>query len=186
MEYEDIWKEEIALIQSIIAKTPLIKTIKWGSEVFTYKDKNVVSYGAFKNYVAIWFYNGVFLKDPCQVLINAQDGKTKSLRQWRFESRSQINEQQILEYIQEAIENEEKGLKIKPDKFAPMTPPEWFQQILEQDPTLLNAFTKLTPGKQKEYILYIEEPKQEATKTKRLEKIIPMILAGQGLNDRYK
>ncbi|MGC9352756.1 MAG: YdeI/OmpD-associated family protein [Mariniphaga sp.] len=121
-----------------------------------------------------------------KVLVNAQKGVTKSLRQWRFTSLEEIDEKKILEYIHEAIEIEQKGLKIKPEKFKPAEAPKLLTDALVADEKLDSAFGKLTPGKQKEYILYIKEAKQEATKIKRLEKIKPMILEGVGLNDKYK
>ena len=180
------WSEELELLVSIINKLPLEKTIKWGAEVFTYNGKNVVSYGGFKNYFMLWFFNGVFLEDKYKVLINAQEGKTKSLRQWRFTSITEIDENKITEYINEAIEIEKKGLKISPDKFVAIPISEILEKEFKNDKTLKSAFEKLTPGKQKEYIVYINEAKQETTKLKRLEKIKIMILQGIGLNDKYK
>lgn len=180
------WKAELEVLASIIAKAPLDKSIKWGAEVFTYKGKNVVSYGGFKNYFTIWFYNGVFLKDEDKVLMNAQEGKTKSLRQWRFTSINEIDEKKILDYINEAIAIEDKGLKIKPEKFTPIATPALLEVLLNKDKVLRTAFEQLTPGKQKEYIIYLNEAKQETTKTTRLNKIIPMIIQGIGLNDKYK
>ena len=186
MSYEDKWSHEISLLRLIISKTKLIKEIKWGSEVFTFNDKNVVSYGAFKNYFAVWFYNGVFLKDSKNVLVSAQEGKTKSLRQWRMRSVDEIDEITLLEYINEAIEIEKLGLKIKPEPFKAVFPCRLFADALQEDANLRAGFEKLSPGKQKEYVLYIDEAKQEVTKQNRIAKIIPMILSGSGLNDKYK
>ena len=176
----------MGLIKAIIQKTELIPAIKWGTEVYTYNGRNVLSAGGFKNHFTIWFYNGVFLKDKYKVLVNASEGKTKSLRQWRFTSAEEINEKRILEYIREAIAIEERGLKIKPAKFKPLPVPEILASCFKEDKNLKIAFEQLTPGRQKEYIIYLNEPKQEATKSKRLEKIKPMILRGVGLNDKYK
>jgi uncharacterized protein YdeI (YjbR/CyaY-like superfamily) len=108
------------------------------------------------------------------------------LRQWRFTSAEEINEKRILEYIREAIAIEQQGLKIKPAKFKPLPVPEILASCFKEDKNLKIAFEQLTPGRQKEYIIYLNEPKQEATKSKRLEKIKPMILRGVGLNDKYK
>ncbi|MDI9341511.1 MAG: YdeI/OmpD-associated family protein [Sediminibacterium sp.] len=186
MPYNEKWAEELELIASIVSKAPLEKSIKWGADVYTYNNKNVVSYGGFKNFFTLWFYNGVFLKDKYKVLINASEGKTISLRQWRFTSKAEINEQKILEYIYEAIEIEKQGLKIKPAKFTPASVPPILSNAFKSDKKLKAAFEKLTPGKQKEYILYLNAPKQEKTQFTRLEKITPMILQGVGLNDKYK
>lgn len=180
------WKEELEIVAAIISKQPLEKTIKWGTEVFTYNGKNVVSYGGFKNYFSIWFYNGIFLKDTYKVLVNANEEKTKSLRQWRFSSKDEIDEKKIAAYIKEAIEIEKKGLKIKPEKFQPIPAPDLFKKELNKNKTLKTSFEKLTPGKQKEYIIFINEAKQEQTKLNRIEKITPLIIQGIGLNDKYK
>ena len=186
MQKNTQWSEELSLLASIINKASLEKSIKWGAEVFTWNGKNVISYGGFKNFFTLWFYNGVFLEDKYNVLVTASEGKTKSLRQWRFTSMSEIDEKKILEYILEAIEIEKKGLKIKPEKFVTIPPPQILQDVLRTNETFYDAYKKLTPGKQKEYIIYLNEAKQEATRTKRLEKIIPMIIEGKGLNDKYK
>jgi uncharacterized protein YdeI (YjbR/CyaY-like superfamily) len=186
MQNNNLWSKELELVVSIINKLPLEKTIKWGAEVFTYNRKNVVSYGGFENYFMLWFFNGVFLEDKDKVLVNAQEGKTKSARQWRFTSFAEIDENKITAYINEAIEIQKKGLKIAPDKFIEIPVVEILEKEFKNDTILKTAFEKLTPGKQKEYIIYINEAKHETTKLKRLEKIKPIISQVIGLNDKYK
>ncbi len=186
MQQNKQWQKELSILASIIEKVNLEKTIKWGAEVFTFNGKNVISYVGFKNHFALWFFNGVFLKDKYKVLGNAQEGKTKSLRHWKFYTVDEIDENKILEYIKEAIEVEKKGLKIVADKFKPIDCPEILLEALNKNKSLKSAFEKLSPGKQKEYMIYINEAKQEITKLKRVEKICPMILANIGLNDKYK
>lgn len=179
------WNEELNLLTEIVEKSGLEKTIKWGAPVYTHKGKNIISFGGFKNHFALWFYNGVFLKDPYKVLVSAQE-RTKALRQWRFHSIDEIDEKIILEYIEESVENSEKGKEIKPEKFKSVPVPELLLNELNSNEKLKSSFEKLTPGKQKEYNLYIEEAKQEKTKLARIEKIKPLILNDLGLNDKYK
>ncbi len=186
MQQNKNWQDELNILAEIINKADLTKTIKWGAEVFTYNGKNVISYGGFKNYFALWFFNGVFLKDPYKVLENAQEGKTKSLRHWKFYSKEEINEKRILSYINEAIDVEKKGLKISPEKFKALDIPDLLKHAFKIDKTFKQAFDMLSPGKQKEYINYINEAKQENTKLNRIEKIKPMILSGIGLNSKYE
>ena len=186
MQNNQQWAEELVRIADILAKSGLPASVKWGAEVFTYQGKNVVSYGGFKNFVSIWFYNGVFLSDPYRVLVTASEGKTKSLRQWRFSSIDEIDEAKILEYVREAIDIEVKGLKLAPEKHQPAEVPELLAEALSDDPDLKAAFEKLTSGKQKEYCLYVAEAKQEATKLSRIEKIKPMIHKGEGLHDKHR
>ena len=102
------WATELEILQTIISKTNLVETIKWGAPVYTLNGKNIVGITGFKNHFALWFYKGIELKDSNKVLVNAQEGVTKSLRQWRFTSKLEINEKLILEYIEEA-----KSLEIK-------------------------------------------------------------------------
>lgn len=180
------WTTELSRLAEIISELPLEKTVKWGSDVYTYNGKNVVSFAGFKNHFALWFFNGVFLKDPKKVLINTGEGKTKSLRQWRFISGEEINAATIKAYVLEAIEVEKQGLKIKPEKHQPVTIPSLLNKAFKEDAAFNKAFKSLTSGKQKEYCLHINEAKQEATKLKRLQKIKPLVLEGKGLYDKYK
>lgn len=179
------WAEELDLLKSIIAKTSLVETRKWGGDVYTHNGKNIIGIGGFKNYFTIWFFNGVFLKDEAQVLVNAQEGVTKALRQWRFYNQNEVNENLVLAYIAEAIANEEKGLVHKPEKKATVISGFLHHQLAE-DGLLKAHFDKLTPYKQREYMEYIDTAKREETKIARMQKIKPMIMADKGLNDQYK
>lgn len=184
-KHSNKWEEELLLLKSIIDKTELIETTKWGGPVFVYEKKNVIGLGGFKDYFAIWFFNGVFLKDDKKKLINAQEDKTKSLRQWRFTSKEEVNEKEVLDYILEAIENEKQGKIIKPAKKEAIIS-ELLEKEMSQNPALAEAFQKFSPYKQYEFLEYIETAKQEKTKLSRIEKIIPMILKNVGLNDKYR
>ena len=179
------WDEEIEMLHAIVRKTPMVETTKWGGPVYTYKDKNVVGIGGFKSYFGIWFYNGVFLKDEKQLLLNANEENTKSLRQMRFQSKAEIDEKVILEYLSEAMVIEEKGLAIPKAKKETIIP-EILQKALDVNSELAIKFQAFSPYKQREFIEHITSAKQEKTQITRLEKIIPMILAEKGLNDKYR
>lgn len=179
------WNDELEILKTIVNKTNLKEEIKWGGPVYTYLKKNVIGIGGFKSYFGIWFFNGVFLKDEQKLLINAQEGTTKSMRQMRFNSINEIDEKVILQYIQEAISIEEKGLTVKPTKKESIHS-DLLNEALNLNDNLKNAFNGFTPYKQREFIEYIETAKQEKTKLTRLEKIKPMILSNTGLNDKYR
>ncbi len=179
--------EALTLLRAIINTTVLEETVKWNAPVYALKGKNVVGLGAFKNHFGIWFFNGVFLKDEQQLLVNAQENKTKALRQMRFESIETIDKAIVLAYVKEAIENQELGKEIKPDRSKKETIiPEELNTELEKDTALQTAFNALSPSKQREYCEHIASAKREATKLSRLEKIKPMILQNKGLHDKYK
>jgi uncharacterized protein YdeI (YjbR/CyaY-like superfamily) len=179
------WSKELEFLKSIIAQTELIETIKWGGCIYVFNGKNVLGIGGFKNYFAIWFFNGVFLKDEKQVLVNAQEGVTKSLRQWRFSSKEELDETVVLDYIHEAIKNEKQGKQLKPEK-GKIIVSELLQKELDADSNLAEAFLKFPLYKQKEFLEHIETAKREETKRSRIEKIRPMLLQNIGLNDKYK
>src|SRR5690606_3235052 len=123
--------------------------------------------------------------DKYNVLITASEGKTKALRQWRFSSSDEIEPDKIKTYIQEAIQTVIDGKEIKPEKSQTPVLAGILKKTLTQDKQLSEAFKKLTPGKQKEYILYVDEAKQEKTKLSRIDKIKSLILEGKGLHDKY-
>jgi len=180
------FQEELEWLKSIIRKTVLKETIKWGTEVYTHNGKNVLGLVAFKNFFSLWFYNGVFLEDKHKVLINANEEKTKALRQWRFTSKEEIKEDLILQYVNEAIQNEEVGKIWKPQKSKAPEIPSLLKAAFDKDKKLKSAFEKLSPYKQKEFIEHISSAKRDATKQCRLEKAVPMILKGVGLHDKYR
>ncbi len=179
------FSEALSILRDIINTTELEETVKWSAPVYTLNDKNVIGLGAFKKHFGIWFFNGVFLKDKQNLLVNAQEEKTKALRQMRFESVNEIDKNIVLAYVKEAIENQKLGKEIKPDRSKKETIiPQELKSILVSD--LKTSFENLSAYKQREYCEYISSAKREATKQTRLEKIKPMILQGVGLNDKYK
>ena len=182
------WAEALDKIKSILSQTELQETIKWGTPAFTYNNKNIVGLAAFKNYVALWFFKGMFLKDEQKVFVQP-DEETKVMRQWRFASSDEIakNEKLILHYIREAIEVEKAGISAaKKIEKKPMPVSELLKDALAKDAALASAFETLSPYKQKEYIEHIESAKREQTKLDRLQKIRPMIINKLGLHDKYK
>lgn len=187
-EYFSWHPEYIAVLnklRSIVNTSNLQEKMKWGIPTYCLGNKNVVGIGAFKSYVGIWFFNGVFLKDKSQVLINAQEGKTKGMRQWRFQSLEEINSTLIRVYIEEAIQNQKEGKEIKPEK-KPLNIPDELKEALASDIQLHEAFEELTLSYKREYADYIAEAKRADTRNKRLIKVLPMILSKIGLNDKYR
>ncbi|WP_417444205.1 YdeI/OmpD-associated family protein [Joostella sp.] len=181
------WKEELLSLRSILLETELEETIKWGVPTYTIANKNVVGIAAFKSYVGLWFHNGALLKDDARVLINAQEGKTVALRQWRFISIKDIDDSKklIKKYTEEAITNQKLGKEVLLPKKKTIVS-KVFEIALKEDNKLNEAFNTLTKGKQKEYHEYISEAKRDTTKLSRLEKATPLILTGKGLYDKYK
>ena len=126
------------------------------------------------------------LADAKGVLINAQEGKTKALRQWRFDSKKEIDSRLIKAYVKEAVTLQAQGVQIKADRARPVEIPRHLKAALSEDKKANSGFKALSKGKQREYAEYIADAKRDETKIKRIAKIMPMIVAGKGLNDKYR
>ncbi len=182
------WQQSLILLRDILLSTQMTETIKWRVPVYTYEGKNIVGIGAFKSYVGLWFFQGALLKDKKKKLINAQEGVTKALRQWRFNSVKEIEEESktIKQYLEEAILNQKQGKEIKPERKKSLDIPKELYDIFTKDTKVKECFYSLSLPKQREYAEYIIEAKRDETKQKRLLKIVPIILKGKGLNDKYR
>jgi len=181
-------QQALILLRDIIRSTEIEETVKWGAPAYTINGKNVAGMAAFKSYTGIWFFQGALLKDKKKKLINAQDGVTKALRQWRFNSIEEISADAglIKEYLEEAIGNQKQGKAIKPTKKAPPIVPNELKQLLKSNSNLKNSFESFSESKRREFTDYISEAKRQETKQKRLDKVAPMILDGVGLYDKYR
>lgn len=187
IEEHQNFREALTILRDIINTTEVEETIKWSAPIYAVNGKNILGLGAFKKHFGIWFFNGVFLKDEHNLLVNAQENKIKALRQMRFESIKDINKNIVLLYVKEAIENQKLGKEIKPDRKKKKTIiPDELKTVLDSKNELKLAFNNLSPYKQREYCEYIDTAKRAATKQTRLEKITPIILKGMGLHDKYK
>ncbi|HET8839075.1 MAG TPA: YdeI/OmpD-associated family protein [Flavobacteriaceae bacterium] len=179
------WRSELEQFREMILTTALDENIKWGAPVYSLDGKNVVGMAAFKNHVALWFYNGAFLTENTGLLSRSSES-TKSLRQIKFQKGDAIRTEILREYITEAIQNQREGKERKPERNKKLEIPEELSKVFENNPELKKAFNELTLGKQREYCEYIVTAKRDATKQSRIEKIIPMVIKGKGLNDKYK
>jgi len=186
LEMHAKWSSELTKLRKALQATELEETVKWGGPCYTLMGKNVVGLGAFKEYVALWFHQGVFLKDPLGVLINCQEGVTKALRQWRFASLQEIKNKDIQLYLKEAILNQRAGKELKPARKKLLAPPPELANALADNQAAREGFAQLTPGRQCEYSEYIIAAKRASTKQSRLKKVLPMIVEGIGLNDKYR
>lgn len=179
------WQKEYLKLRTIALDCGLDEELKWGCPCYTYKKSNIVLIHGFKEYCAFLFHKGVLLKDTENILIQ-QTKNVQSARQIRFTNDQEIDELKDLlkAYIYEAIEVEKAGLEVEFKKTKEFDVPEEFQVKLDENIKLKKAFESLTPGRQRGYLLYFSNAKQSKTRMRRIEKYIPHILNGKGLNDR--
>lgn len=178
------WVEELMLLRQLVLETGLKEEIKWGVPVYTHNGKNIVTVNALKESANIGFYKGVLLADHHHIL--QQQGNIQSGRIVRFTNTSDILKiGEVLKlYIREAIELEDKGIKIELKK-EPEPLPEELEQAFDDDPLFRKAFYALTPGRQRGYSIYFSQPRQPATRRSRIEKCKNLIFNGIGLHDKY-
>ncbi len=178
------WKEEMNLLRSFILECNLEEDFKWMHPCYSYTANNIVLIHDFKDYCALLFFKGVLLKDKKMVLVQ-QTENVQERRQIRFTSLIEIvkHKETIKEYIQEAIEIEKSGLKVELKKTSEFKMPDEFQDLLLKNKKLKTAFEKLTPGRQRGYLLYFSSAKQSKTRIDRIDKYLPKILDGKGLDD---
>ncbi|WP_214229184.1 YdeI family protein [Pedobacter sp. B4-66] len=179
------WQEEIECLRLIVLECGLTEELKWGSPCYMFEKSNIVLIHVFNEYCALLFFKGALLSNSDGILIQ-QTENVQSARQVRFTNIREIIELQAIlkAHIYEAIEVEKAGLKVdfkKPTEFAVA---QEFQHKLDQMPALKTAFESLTPGRQRAYLLHFSAPKQAKTRESRVEKYIPQILSGKGLNDQ--
>ncbi len=178
------WQQEFEKLRTLALDCGLTEELKWGCPCYTFQERNIVLIHGFKEYCALLFFKGALLKDPKDILIQ-QTKNVQAARQIRFTSVQEIVKLKptLKTYLKEAIAVEKAGLKVNLKKTAEFTLPDEFQSKLAEVPGLKRAFTALTPGRQRGYLLYFSQPKQAKTRESRVEKCVQQILLGKGLDD---
>jgi uncharacterized protein YdeI (YjbR/CyaY-like superfamily) len=179
-----LWKNEQTELRKLVQNTELVEELKWSQPCYTLNGKNVVMIGAFNESAIISFLKGVLMKDPHN-LLEKQGENTAISRILRIRSIEDIEKYKdiIVSYLDEAIEIEKSGVKIEKSKPKEIVYPSELIKIFDENKGLKEAFEKLTPGRQRAYIIHFDSAKQSATKESRIIKYIPKIMAGKGMND---
>lgn len=178
------WQEAYQELRELVLSFDLTEELKWGCPCYTIDKNNVLLIHGFKDYCALLFMKGAIMKDPKHILVQ-QTENVQSARQLRFTNLDEIIKHStvIKSYIKNAIEVEKSGVKVEMKKTKEFKMSEEFQFALNEMKELKTAFEKLTPGRQKGYLLYFSSAKQSKTRQERVEKYIPKILDGKGLED---
>lgn len=179
------WQEERKKLRTMLLGCDLNEDVKWGKLCYSYKNNNVAIIFGLKEYCALGFFKGSLLKDPETVLV-APGGNSQAMRQVRFTQAQEIDAlaPTLKSYLIEAIELEQAGAKVDFSDKHELTYPDELRAALDANATLKAAFKALTPGRQRGYILHFSGAKQSSTRVSRIEKCMPDILEGKGLNGR--
>jgi len=178
------WQKEYEQLRQIVLDCGLTEELKWGCPCYTFEKSNIVLIHGFKEYCALLFFKGALLDDANGILIQ-QTKNVQSARQVRFTNVREIVKMKptLKAYIYEAIEVDKAGLKVNYKKTSELKIPDEFQVKLNKNAALNKAFSSLTPGRQRAYLFYFSQPKLSRTREQRVEKYVPQILKGKGLDD---
>lgn len=178
------WQPELVKLRSLVLESGLVEELKWRQPCYTFDGANVVILGGFKEYVALMFFKGVLISDSSALLVAAGEN-SQSARQMRFTSVDEIEARKsdIAAYLADAIEVERAGLKVKFKTISEHKRPDELETRFKESPELKKSFEKLTPGRQREYLLHFAQPKQSKTRISRIAKCEQRILDGKGLRD---
>jgi uncharacterized protein YdeI (YjbR/CyaY-like superfamily) len=177
------WRGEIRKLRSILLECGLDEDLKWGKPCFLFEGRNVAIIQPFKEHCCLMFFKGALLRDT-RGLLRSQGQHTQSAKRLEFTSEAQITKIVVQAYVKQAIAAEKAGLRVDFKAKRELELPEELTRLLRKDRRLAKAFASLTPGRQRGYVLHFEGAKQSQTRTARIEKCIPRILSGRGLNDR--
>lgn len=183
------WEPLLSQLRSILLDCKLEESIKWGMPAYVHAGKNIIGLGAFKKHLTLWFHQGVLLEDKAKILINAQEGKTKAMRQWRVLHKSDIKVRLMKQYIKEAMQQAAEGKHLKVSRKTSNKMPKMpllLKEALEKNKKLKANFESLSLANRRAYVNYILEAKRDETKKSRISKIKPMILKRMALWEKYK
>lgn len=188
---KDKWHNQLTQLRQILLSTELQECIKWGMPTYTMDGKNVISFSGYKNHCGLWFFQGSLLLDKYNILSNAQEGKTKTMRHYKLYEGDKIDIKKVTSYIREAIKNQKDGkgtatpVQNKLKSEVTYTLDDYLKKRLDKNQLIKKKFLNLTKIQQRDYSNYITEAKRESTKLSRIEKIIPLISEGNSLSSLW-
>lgn len=178
------WADGLRELRMVCLNAGLTETVKWGHPCYMHKGRNIAIIGAVRSDFRISFFNAALMKDPEGVLERAGPN-TRHPSMIRFTDNAQVAamEQTIHFYLKEAMSYAEAGIKPPKDKNDISLPNE-LVEALDSDPELAEAFHRLTPGRQKSYVINLNSAKKSKTRISRIAKFRHKILAGKGAMER--
>lgn len=178
------WQPELTELRRIVLESGLTEEVKWYQPCYSFEGANLIILGSFKEFCTLSFFKGVLLKDPENIL-EFPGENSQSAKIVKFTNLQQINDLEpvLKNYIKEMIVLQKSGAKVEFKKIEEHPAPEELEAMFSENPEFEKAFKSLTPGRQRAYMLYFSSAKQTATKISRIEKYIPKILEGKGIND---
>lgn len=176
------WRAEGERLREVLLACGLGEELKWGKPCYTAEGKNIAIIQRMKSFLALMFFKGALLDDKKGVL-REQGANSRSARRLEFTSVEQVTklERTIKALVRQAVEVAKAGLEVP--KASALVLVDELAARLRSDPALASAFEGLTPGRRREYNLYVSAAKQAKTRESRVDKCVPKILAGRGFRE---
>jgi uncharacterized protein YdeI (YjbR/CyaY-like superfamily) len=179
------WRPELEALRPILLRAGLEEDLKWRKPCYTHDGSNVVIFQPFKDLCALLFFKGALLDDPTGAL-RSQGENTRSALRLEFRSVAEVKAAKptIAALAKDAIRVAEAGLSLPKRPPADIGPyPDELDHQLAADPALRSAWDRLTPGRQRGWLLHFNGAKQSKTRAARIERATPKILEGFGMHD---
>jgi uncharacterized protein YdeI (YjbR/CyaY-like superfamily) len=177
------WADGLNALRGICRGVGLVETVKWAHPCYVHRDRNIALIGAFRSDFRLSFFNAALLQDP-ERLLEKQGPNTRHPGMFRFAANSAVAnlEPVILAYLQEAMGYAEAGI-LPPREDGDIALPGELIDALDCDPELAEAFRRLTPGRQRSYVINLNGAKKTETRLSRIVGFRDKILAGKGATE---
>ena len=178
------WQKELTLLRRIVLECGLVEELKWKVPCYTADGRNIIIVAAFKDHASVSFFKGALLTDPHKILEKPGEN-SQAARVIRFASVKEVRRLDpiLRETISEAIQVEHSGGQVDFKAKHELQLPAELEKKFGEAPAIRAAWDKLTPGRQRGYVLYFSAAKQSKTRESRIEKYAPWILEGRGMHD---
>jgi uncharacterized protein YdeI (YjbR/CyaY-like superfamily) len=178
------WQLGLNDLRRICRDIELAETVKWAHPCYMHAGRNIALLGAFRGDFRLSFMNAALLADPEGVLErNGPNARHPGMIRFLDNAQVARMEPVIRAYLAEAMGYAEAGVTpAKEDRELDL--PDELVEAMDADPELAEAFHKLTPGRQRSYVINLNGAKQSATRVARIARFRDHILAGKGAMER--
>lgn len=179
-----IWRDGLARLRALARGAGLDETLRWGHPCYRHAGRNVAIIGAVRTDFRLSFFEAGLMQDPAGVL-ERQGPNTLDPDMIRFTSAADVGAlaPTVTAYLAEAMGYAAAGARA-PKSTAPLDLPPVLAAALAEDAELGAGFGRLTPGRQKSYVIALSSAKTAQTQARRIAKFRDKILAGKGATER--
>lgn len=178
-----LWRDGVLALRALMLDCGLSEAVKWGHPCFMLGDRNITLIGAFRGDFRLSFMNAALLSDP-DGLLRPSGPNSQHPDIVVFRDAKSVAEQApaIRALVEQSKGFARAGIKPPRNTEAPDLPDDLIE-ALDSDPELAEAFHRLTPGRQRSYVIALSSAKAPATRLRRIEGFRSRIFSGRGANE---